>query len=73
MRKYKDVTVTFNDPQTIGRYYDPVNKREGNGAIPEGCVPIEEPRVVALKRKFKISKADVEKYGTEILPDEPDE
>lgn len=63
MKNYKNVTVSWREERHRGRYYDPVNKIEGEGDIPVGCVPIGEVETFAVKVKYRISKLDVKLHG----------
>lgn len=70
MKHYKNITVSWSEERQRGRYYDPVNKTEGDGEIPEGCVPIGDTEAYTVKLKYRIAKTDVKLHGELVENDE---
>lgn len=73
MKNYKNITLKITEIQKTGRYYDPIEKKEAEGVIPEHGVVIGEVKEALVARRFRISKQNIIKYGEEILPSTNDE
>lgn len=63
MRNVKNVTVGFVVERLYGRFYDPINKIEGEGEIKEPCIPIGNVERKRFHVYYKVPKSAVEETG----------